>query len=85
MNFTGVINKARDAGYKIIIVLAGTLNSLRSQTQKRIDYGFVGHTVDNNDESEITLVYHYRPMGNPKPYLLQRLKRTPVQITPNRI
>ena len=52
MNFTGVINKAADAGYKIIIVLAGTLNSLRSQTQKRIDYGFVGHTVDNMDESK---------------------------------
>jgi len=52
MNFTGVINKAADAGYKIIIVLAGTLNSLRSQTQNRIDYGFVGHTVDNKDESK---------------------------------
>ena len=64
MNFTGVINKAADAGYKIIIVLAGTLNSLRSQTQKRIDYGFVGHTVDNKDESKKYVGVSLEPKGN---------------------
>ena len=41
-NYTGVINKAADSGYKVIIVLAGTLNSLRNQTQFRLDNGFIG-------------------------------------------
>ena len=41
-NYVGLINKATDAGYKIIIVIAGTISSLRRQTQERIDEGFVG-------------------------------------------
>ena len=41
-NYTSLICKAADAGYKVIIVLAGLLNSLRNQTQERIDEGFVG-------------------------------------------
>lgn len=41
-NYTGVICKAADAGYKIIIVLAGLHNNLRSQTQMRLDEGFLG-------------------------------------------
>ncbi len=41
-NYTGVISKAADSGYKIIIVLAGLLNALRNQTQERIDEGFIG-------------------------------------------
>lgn len=41
-NYTGLICKAADSGYKVIIVLAGMLNALRSQTQERIDLGFIG-------------------------------------------
>ncbi len=41
-NYIGVINKAADAGYKLIILIAGTLNNLRRQTQIRVDEGFVG-------------------------------------------
>jgi len=41
-NYIGVICKAADAGYKVIIILAGLLNDLRNQTQERIDEGFVG-------------------------------------------
>ncbi|HWC53983.1 MAG TPA: hypothetical protein VG676_10400, partial [Chitinophagaceae bacterium] len=41
-NYTGLICKAADAGYKLIIVLAGLHNNLRSQTQLRIDEGFLG-------------------------------------------
>ena len=44
-NYTGVICKAADAGYKIIIVLAGLHNNLRSQTQMRLDEGFLGYTT----------------------------------------
>ncbi|MDZ7640957.1 MAG: hypothetical protein U5J62_02855 [Desulfurivibrio sp.] len=41
-NYTGLICKAADAGYRLIIVIAGIHNNLRSQTQARIDEGFVG-------------------------------------------
>jgi hypothetical protein len=41
-NYTGVVCKAADAGYKLIIVIAGVHNNLRSQTQARIDEGFIG-------------------------------------------
>jgi hypothetical protein len=41
-NYTGLICKAADAGYRLIIVIAGVHNNLRNQTQRRIDEGFVG-------------------------------------------
>jgi len=41
-NYTGLICKAADSGYKLIIVLAGVHNNLRSQTQLRLDEGFLG-------------------------------------------
>lgn len=42
-NYTGLICKAADAGYKIVIVLAGLHNNLRAQTQIRLDEGFLGY------------------------------------------
>lgn len=44
-NYTGLICKAADAGYKIVIVLAGLHNNLRSQTQMRLDEGFLGYAT----------------------------------------
>jgi len=41
-NYVGLINKATDAGYKVIIIIAGTISSLRRQTQERIDAGYIG-------------------------------------------
>lgn len=41
-NYTGLICKAADSGYRLIILLTGTLESLRRQTQERLDAGFVG-------------------------------------------
>lgn len=41
-NYTGLICKGADAGFNLIIVLAGIHNNLRSQTQLRIDEGFLG-------------------------------------------
>jgi hypothetical protein len=41
-NYTGLICKAADAGYRLIVVIAGIHNNLRNQTQERIDEGFVG-------------------------------------------
>lgn len=41
--YIGLICKAADAGYKVIVVLAGMHNNLRSQTQIRLDEGFLGY------------------------------------------
>src|SRR4029079_11680367 len=41
-NYTGLVCKAADAGYKLIVIIAGIHNNLRNQTQQRIDEGFVG-------------------------------------------
>ncbi len=41
-NYTGLICKAADAGYEVIIVIAGMHNNLRKQTQERLDEGFAG-------------------------------------------
>lgn len=45
-NYLGVINKAADAGYRVIVLIAGVHNNLRSQTQERVDSGFVGRDSD---------------------------------------
>ena len=41
-NYAGLICKAADAGYRLIVVIAGIHNNLRNQTQARIDQGFIG-------------------------------------------
>ena len=41
-NYTGLICKAVDAGYKLVIILAGIHSNLRAQTQLRIDEGVLG-------------------------------------------
>ena len=56
-NYTGLICKAADAGYKIIIVLAGMHNNLRSQTQIRLDSDFVGM------ETSIKFDDNLKPIG----------------------
>lgn len=40
--YLALMNKAADAGYHIIILLTGTIEKLRRQTQGRTDEGFVG-------------------------------------------
>ena len=44
-NYVGLISKAADAGYKVIIVMAGIYNVLRNQTQERIEDGFIGYDL----------------------------------------
>jgi hypothetical protein len=41
-NYTGLVCKAADSGFKLIIIMAGIHNNLRSQTQLRIDESFLG-------------------------------------------
>ena len=49
-NYTALINKALDVGYKLIIVLAGLTNDLRSQTQKRLDKEVLGYETKPNNQ-----------------------------------
>lgn len=51
-NYIGLINKAIDAGYKYIIVLAGLHNNLRSQTQARIDEEVLGYETDSQERQK---------------------------------
>lgn len=41
-NFTAICNKATDVGYDVIIILTGTIENLRKQTQERQDSDLVG-------------------------------------------
>lgn len=41
-NYTAICNKAADAGYRVIIILAGVIENLRQQTQERLDAEFSG-------------------------------------------
>ena len=44
-NYIGLVTKAADLGYKVIIVIAGRDNNLRQQTQKRINEGFIDQKI----------------------------------------
>lgn len=54
-NYTGVICKAADYGYKFIVILTGIQEDLRVQTQERIEEGFTGRSSEatNGRESAI--------------------------------
>lgn len=41
-SYSGLIAKAADAGYRVIVLLTGMIEELRRQTQERLDLGFVG-------------------------------------------
>lgn len=45
-NYLGLICKAVDAGYKVVVLMTGTIEKLRKQTQMRVDEGFVGADSD---------------------------------------
>jgi len=51
-NFTALINKAFDVGYKVIIVLAGLHNNLRAQTQIRLDEEVIGYTMKTKHSAD---------------------------------
>lgn len=50
--YTALTCKAADAGYRLIILLTGTMENLRRQTQERLDAGFVG--FDSSGELQRT-------------------------------
>lgn len=52
-NYIGLINKAADAGYKLIVVFSGMYNDLRRQTNERIDEGFIGRYTGNDQNRAV--------------------------------
>ena len=52
-HYIGLVSKAADAGYKIVIVLAGLHNNLRSQTQMRLDEGFLGYETRPRPDEDL--------------------------------
>ncbi len=50
-NFIGVVNKALDTGYKVIIILSGLHNNLRAQTQARFEEGVTGSNTKLDAET----------------------------------
>ena len=59
-NYIGLICKAADAGYKLIVVLAGLHKNLRSQTQMRLDEGFLGYETL---PPQVALTRDFRTIG----------------------
>lgn len=49
-NYIGLVTKAADAGYKVIFILTGTIESLRKQTQERVEEGFIGYDVTTAED-----------------------------------
>jgi len=47
--YIGLISKAADAGYQVLILLTGTIEALRQQTQSRVEEGFVGVDISKLD------------------------------------
>lgn len=45
--YLGVVNRAADVGYKLIVLLAGGTEALRKQTQYRVDEGLFGRDTAN--------------------------------------
>lgn len=50
LTFTGICHKAVDAGYRFIVVLTGTTNTLRVQTQNRLNADLIGQITQSNGQ-----------------------------------
>lgn len=69
-NYLSLINLAADYGYKLIILITGIHNNLRSQTQKRVNDGFIGYDGEKqryvgvghtNDPEKLALIKSNQP------------------------
>ena len=57
--YIGIVNKAADAGYKLVVLLTGGTESLRRQTQYRVDQGFLGKDSSVIGHDKVIGVGHY--------------------------
>lgn len=62
--YIGLMCKAADAGYKVFILLTGTIESLRRQTQERVEEGFVGidMTADTSGGKRVGVGLDNKPL-----------------------
>jgi hypothetical protein len=51
-SYTAIMNRAIDVGYNVIVLLSGSLENLRRQTQERIDNELVGFTIDKKSKGK---------------------------------
>lgn len=65
--YTALCCKSADAGYRLVILLTGTLENLRRQTQERLDEGFVG--VDSSGVLSKNRSKRYLGVGEINPNL----------------
>jgi hypothetical protein len=61
-HYVGTINKAVDAGYKVIVILTGFTESLRTQTQDRIEQGVLGYSLSPDLGASPCGVDHIAPL-----------------------
>jgi hypothetical protein len=82
--YIGLSCKASDAGYRLIILLTGTIEHLRRQTQRRLDTGFVGFETGNMRPQQGAEARQYCGVGliDPKP-IVQVLTTTDSDFTIN--
>lgn len=94
-SYTGVICKAMDAGYRVIVVLTSQHESLRHQTQERLDREFLGFNTKftRSSDADSSKDIGVGSLGLPKPevkcqaittrdkdFTAGQLKGTPVNI-----
>lgn len=60
-SYAALICKAADAGYRMVILLTGTLENVRRQTQERLDAAFIG--FDSRDFLGSAQAHHKRHVG----------------------
>ena len=63
-NFTAVAARAADVGYRLIIVLSGIHDSLRNQTQRRLNQELTGVGVDWITLTDETSDFHEPPVAD---------------------
>lgn len=79
-NYIGLICKAVDAGYRIVVVLTSNNNLLRQQTQLRLDEGFLGF---DSRKSYIPLGVGYIAQVNPIPIRATMQESNDKENSPN--
>lgn len=60
-SYAALICKAADAGYRMVVLLTGTLENVRRQTQERLDAAFVG--LDSRDFLTVGQIGRKTPVG----------------------
>jgi hypothetical protein len=59
--YVGILNKAMDYGYKIIIIIGGHTEDLRRQTQRRVDTDLIG--TDSEDDLDNVIAQRSTAVG----------------------